>query len=215
MFLASFLINLIIDTITTGNMAQASIVALEIAQNLLSMGRIDEAHNHFVRAAQIQRPTSVIDALCTLRKAAYCQFYMNNFPGALKHLHEVMNTINAMVKRDSHCATYSVEEIRQSVEISFVFIMLLLKSSPVDMMTNSEHSKIMEAYTWENDYTEESSGTNQRVLPEELFLLVQSVVMATQARDLDTLTYLQSELYTRLDTVQCELLQKIIHDVSE
>ena len=188
-------------------MAQASIVALEIAQNLLSIGRLDEAHNHFVHAVEIQRKTSILDALCTLRKAAYCQFYMNNLPGALAHLSDVMSTIGAMVERDANSATYSVQEIRQSVEITFVFIMLLLKSSPMDM--NNEHSKIMEAYTWENE-----EETN-RVLPEELFLLIQSVVMATHARDLDTLTYLQVELYVHLDTVQCELFQKIIHEVNE
>ena len=188
-------------------MAQASIVALEIAQNLLSIGRIDEAHNHFVRAAEIQRKTSIMDALCTLRKAAYCQFYMNNLPGALAHLSEIMSTVSGMVEQDANAATYSMQEIRQSVEITFVFLMLLLKSSPMDM--NNEHSKIMESYTWEN---EEDSN---RVLPEKLFLLVQSVVMATQARDLETLTYLQVELYVHLDTVQCELFQKIIHEVNE
>ena len=148
-----------------------------------------------------------MDALCTLRKAAYCQFYMNNLPGALGHLSEIMSTISGMVEQDANAATYSVNEIKQSVEITFVFLMLLLKSSPMDM--NSEHSKIMESYTWEN---EEDSN---RVLPEELFLLVQSVVMATQARDLETLTYLQVELYVHLDTVQCELFQKIIHEVNE
>ncbi|XP_066921061.1 40-kDa huntingtin-associated protein-like [Clytia hemisphaerica] len=190
-----------------GRHAQASIVALELAQNLLSIGRADEAHNHFVRAAEMQRKTSIMDSLCTLRKAAYCQFYLNNLPGALTHLSEVMEMISSMVAQDANSLTYTLQSIRQSVEITFVFIMLLLKSSPMEL--SNEHSKVMETYTWENE------EENNRVLPEDLFLLIQSVVMATNAKDVDTLTYLQVELYPQLDTVQCELFQKIIHETNE
>ena len=180
---------------------------MELAQNLLSIGRADEAHNHFVRAAEIQRKTSIMDSLSTLRKAAYCQVYLNNLPGALAHLSEVMETISSMVAQDANSLTYTLQNIRQSVEITFVFIMLLLKSSPMEL--SNEHSKVMETYTWENE------EENNRVLPEDLFLLIQSVVMATNAKDVDTLTYLQVELYPQLDTVQCELFQKIIHETNE
>lgn len=173
----------------------------------MSIGRLDEAHNHFVRAVEIQKQTSTMDCLCTLRKAAYCQVAMNNLPAALAHLSEVMAIVRSMLDQDAGCLTFSLQEIRQSVEITFVFTMLLLRSSPMELC--NEHSKVMEAYTWENE------EENNRVLPEDLFLLIQSVVMATQARDLDTLAYLQVELYTHLDTTQCELYQKLVHQVNE
>lgn len=188
-----------------GNIGLASMVALEIANNLLSIGRLDEAHNHFVRASEIQRQISILDCFCTLRKAAYCKVNMNNLPGAISHLTEIMRMIDSMVNKDKECFTFSLQSIRQSVEISVVFIMLL-KSTPMEL--TKEHSKIMEPYTWENEET-------NRVLPEELFLLIQSVVMATQARDVDTLTYLQVELYVHLDAVQCDLLQKIVKQVND
>lgn len=74
----------------------------------------------------------------------------------------------------------------------------------MDML--SEHSKILEHYTWE------STNESDKVLPEELFLLIQSVVMATQSRDIDMLEDLQIELYTHLDQVQFDLLHRIVEE---
>ena len=173
--------------------------AVEVAEKLLSIDRLAEAHNHFVRAAELQRETRLIDSLCTLHKAAYCKVEMKNLQGALSHVSNIMEVIESMVSQDEKCLTHGLYEIRRNVEITRVFVLLLLQSTPM----NSEHSKVIEAYTWEND-------ENNRILPEELFLLIQSVVMATQARDGSALIFLQGELYEHLDTVQCDLLHKIV-----
>ena len=74
------------------------------------------------------------------------------------------------------------------------------------MDMKNEHSKIMERYTWES-YNE---NDDTDVLPEDIFLLIQSVVMATQAEDGDILKEMESELYAHLDALQCDLLHKIV-----
>ena len=48
------------------------------------------------------------------------------------------------------------------------------------------------------------------ILPEDLFLLIQSVVMATQAEDGDILGEMESQLYEHLDGLQMDLLHKIV-----
>ena len=76
------------------------------------------------------------------------------------------------------------------------------------MDMKKEHSTIMERYTWESD----NENDDIDILPEDVFLLIQSVVMATQAEDGDILQEMESALYIHLDALQCDLLHKIVKE---
>ena len=185
-----------------GNISLAAIVSLELARNLKNIDKIEEAHNHFVRTANIQKQYSIIDYMNTLKMAAECRIQSGDYLSALEHYGDIWIVLESLSNANKDYLTFSLKEFRKDIEILRVFVLLLLNTSPMDML--SEHSKILEHYTWE--------GTNEsdKVLPEELFLLIQSVVMATQSRDIDMLEDVQIELYTYLDQVQFDLLHRIV-----
>jgi len=185
-----------------GNFGLASLTSLECGYNLLSINKPEEAYNHFIHAAEIQRPYNFFDYITTLQIAANCKLSVNDYSTGLKHLLEISAACNELSKESQ--SSYSLCQILQSVEISTVLSLLLLRSCPMDM--KNEHSKIMERYTWES-YNE---NDDIDVLPEDIFLLIQSVVMATQAEDGDILSEMESELYVHLDALQCDLLHKIV-----
>lgn len=187
-----------------GNISLAAIVSLELARNLKNIDKIEEAHNHFVRTANIQKQYSIIDYMNTLKMAAECRIQSGDYLSALEHYGDIWIVLESLSNANKDHLTFSLKEFRKDIEILRVFVLLLLNISPMDML--SEHSKILEHYTWE------STNENDKVLPEELFLLIQSVVMATQSRDIDMLEDLQIELYTHFDQVQFDLLHRIVKE---
>lgn len=180
--------------------------SLECGQNLLSINHTEEAYNHFIRAAEIQKPCNFFDYLTTLLIAANCKLLINDYSTGLKHLLEITTACNALSKEDR--SNYSLNQILQTVEISTVLALLILRNCPMDM--KEEHLRVMERYTWESENEEDEIG----VLPEDLFLLLQSVAMATQAEDVDILLEMENELYIHLDAVQCDLLHKIVTELT-
>lgn len=189
-----------------GNTALAALVSLELARNLLDIGKIEGAHQYFFRAAEIQKTYSVVDYVCSLQNAATCKLYMNDYSSALQHLFEISLALESLISTDKECLTYSISQILQNVEITSVFALLLMKSSPMDM--KEEHLKVMERYTWEN-------SDNNAILPEDLFFSIQSVVMAAQARDGEILKDLENELYPSLEQIQCDMLHKIVLEYNQ
>ena len=183
-----------------------ALVSYEVANNLVSIGKLDEAYNHFIRAADFQKQYSTVDSLCTLQDAAACKLVKENYPAALRLLSQVAITIESMLSSNKECLTYSLLQILRHVEITRVLALLLLKSSPMDM--NDEHLKLLEKYTWEN-------RDNDPILPDNIFLSIQSVVMATQAADGETLIEMEEQLYEYLDIIQLELLHRIVVDVNK
>ncbi|XP_065666722.1 40-kDa huntingtin-associated protein [Hydra vulgaris] len=192
--------------IKEGNLSLGASVSNEVANNLVSIGKLDEAYNHFIQAAEIQKQFSIVDYLCTMQNASSCKLIKENYPVALRHLSQIALTIESMVTSNKDFLTYSLLQILQHVEITRVLASLLLKSSPMDL--NDEHLKILEKYTWEN-------RDNDPILPDNLFLLIQSVVMATQAVDGETLLEMEEQLFEFLDIVQMELLHRIVVDVNK
>lgn len=185
-----------------GNFGLASLASLECGYNLLLLGRYEEAYCHFVQAADIQKPYNFLDYIITLQIAANCKLSLNEYSTALRHFLDITAACNEL-SRESR-SNHNLSSILQSLEVSTVLSLLLLRSCPIDM--KNEHSKIMERYTWESYNENEETD----ILPEDLFLLIQSVVMATQAEDGDILKEMESELYIHLDNLQCDLLHKIV-----
>ncbi|XP_024610472.1 factor VIII intron 22 protein [Neophocaena asiaeorientalis asiaeorientalis] len=76
-------------------------------------------------------------------------------------------------------------------EVSRVLLLLLLQPPPAKLLP--EHAHTLEKYSWEafDGHGQDSSGP----LPEELFLLLQSLVMATHEKDTEAVKSLQVELW--------------------
>lgn len=93
-------------------------------------------------------------------------------------------------------------------EVSRVLLLLLLQPPPVKLLP--EHARTLEKYSWEAfDGHGHDSGAP---LPEELFLLLQSLVMATHEKDTEAVKSLQADLWPLLSAEQNHLLHLLLQE---
>ncbi|OBS70663.1 hypothetical protein A6R68_00806 [Neotoma lepida] len=93
-------------------------------------------------------------------------------------------------------------------EVSRVLLLLLLQPPPAKLLP--EHAQTLEKYSWEafDGYGQDSSGQ----LPEELFLLLQSLVMAAHEKDTEGIKKLQVEMWPLLTAEQNHLLHLVLQE---
>ncbi|XP_036030498.1 40-kDa huntingtin-associated protein [Onychomys torridus] len=93
-------------------------------------------------------------------------------------------------------------------EVSRVLLLLLLQPPPAKLLP--EHAQTLEKYSWEafDGHGQDSSGQ----LPEELFLLLQSLVMAAQEKDTGGIKKLQVEMWPLLTAEQNHLLHLVLQE---
>lgn len=93
-------------------------------------------------------------------------------------------------------------------EVSRVLLLLLLQPPPAKLLP--EHAHTLEKYSWEafDSHAPESSGQ----LPEDLFLLLQSLVMATHEKDTEAVKSLQVEMWPLLSAEQNHLLHLVLQE---
>ncbi|KAM4819181.1 40-kDa huntingtin-associated protein [Thomomys bottae] len=94
-------------------------------------------------------------------------------------------------------------------EVSRVLLLLLLQPPPAKLLP--EHAQTLERYSWEafDSHGQDSSSSQ---LPEELFLLLQSLVMATQEKDTEAIKSLQVEMWPLLTAEQNHLLHLVLQE---
>ncbi|KAM9180985.1 40-kDa huntingtin-associated protein [Dugong dugon] len=93
-------------------------------------------------------------------------------------------------------------------EVSRVLLLLLLQPPPAKLLP--EHAHTLEKYSWEAFDSHGHDGSGQ--LPEELFLLLQSLVMATQEKDTEAIKSLQVEMWPLLSAEQNHLLHLVLQE---
>lgn len=93
-------------------------------------------------------------------------------------------------------------------EVSRVLLLLLLQPPPAKLLP--EHAQTLEKYSWEayDGHGQDSSGQ----LPEELFLLLQSLVMAAQEKDTEGIKKLQVDMWPLLTAEQNHLLHLVLQE---
>nr|XP_048312095.1 40-kDa huntingtin-associated protein-like [Myodes glareolus] len=93
-------------------------------------------------------------------------------------------------------------------EVSRVLLLLLLQPPPAKLLP--EHAQTLEKYSWEafDSHGQDSSGQ----LPEELFLLLQSLVMAAHEKDTEGIKKLQVEMWPLLTAEQNHLLHLVLQE---
>ncbi|XP_072347992.1 40-kDa huntingtin-associated protein-like [Scyliorhinus torazame] len=92
-------------------------------------------------------------------------------------------------------------------EVSRVLLLMLFQPPPQKLLL--EHAHTLEKYDWESF----DSHNQVNYLPENIFLLLQSVVMACQEKDLESLKVLQVELWPLLTPEQNHLLHLVLQEV--
>lgn len=108
----------------------------------------------------------------------------------------------------SPAALGAFSDVLVRCEVSRVLLLLLLQPPPAKLLP--EHAHTLEKYSWEafDSRGQESSGQ----LPEELFLLLQSLVMATHEKDTEAVKSLQVEMWPLLSAEQNHLLHLVLQE---
>ncbi|KAH9502578.1 40-kDa huntingtin-associated protein [Bulinus truncatus] len=187
--------------------ALAASLCLEIGNVLRKVNRPGEAIAHFQRAAELQS-LSALDCLDALSMVAKCKMDTKDFEGALAVLtemaylaHERGGSSTTGKPIGAYC------DILAKCEVTRVLLLLLLQPTP--QRIRPEHAQTLEKYTWES-----CDSITEMYLGEDLYLLLQSVVMACQSLDLESLRALQKELWPLLDCEQNQLLHFVIQELA-
>ena len=93
-------------------------------------------------------------------------------------------------------------------------VLLLLLIEPTSQNISPTLTTVLEKYAWESEDNPTAPDTVQ-YLSEEIFLLLQSVVMAVQIRDYQALVELEDQLAPLLKALQKKLLRRLVNNMKE
>uniref|UniRef100_A0A4W6FY55 Coagulation factor VIII associated n=1 Tax=Lates calcarifer TaxID=8187 RepID=A0A4W6FY55_LATCA len=171
------------------------------------MNRPGEAIVHYQRAAELQTQTP-IEALLSMGEIATCKILTRDYDGALSVFTEMqlMCQERGLQLPGTSTPVGAFLDIVAKCEISRVLLLMLLEPPPQKLLP--EHAQTLERYAWES-FDPHSQVT---FLPENVFLLLQSVVMACQEKDTESLKSLQTELWPLLTAEQNHLLHLVVQE---
>uniref|UniRef100_A0A3B4TIV0 Coagulation factor VIII associated n=2 Tax=Seriola TaxID=8160 RepID=A0A3B4TIV0_SERDU len=171
------------------------------------MNRPGEAIVHYQRAVELQTQTP-IEALLSMGEIATCKILTRDYDGALSVFTEMqlMCQERGLQLPGTSTPVGAFLDIVATCEISRVLLLMLLEPPPQKLLP--EHAQTLERYAWES-FDPHSQVT---FLPENVFLLLQSVVMACQEKDTESLKSLQTELWPLLTAEQNHLLHLVVQE---
>ncbi|XP_074134188.1 40-kDa huntingtin-associated protein-like [Sminthopsis crassicaudata] len=213
-----------------GQPAAAASLCLELAGALRALQQPGPAAVHFERAAELQLPLLPLEALLALGDAASCKLLTRDYDGALELFTRMQLLAREraaggggaagpagvgggggvpVVKSGGPGQPGAFLDVLVQCEVSRVLLLLLLQPPPPKLLP--EHAQTLEKYCWEafEGHCQDSICP----LPEELFLLLQSLVMAAHEKDLDAMRVLQGELWPLLSADQNHLLHLILQEM--
>ncbi|GLH06574.1 Factor VIII intron 22 protein [Gryllus bimaculatus] len=178
-------------------------LALELGNALrLDLNRVAEAATQYQKAVELQR-CSPLEQLHSLGLLASCKIELGDYDGALTTFNEMVSV--AELGGRPYIGTYS--DILHRCEITRVLLLLILQPSaqrlPPDL------AQVLEKYAWAEECSVPVSYLN-----EDEFLLLQSLVMASQAHDVDSLQSLEAELWKFLSAEQRDLLRTLVRKMT-
>ncbi|XP_068813619.1 40-kDa huntingtin-associated protein-like [Struthio camelus] len=192
-----------------GQPALAAGLCLELAAALRDTGRPARAAAALQRAAELLAAARLpLEALRCLGELASCLLLGRDYAGALAAL----TRAQALARAGGGGGAF--REALARCEVSRVLLLLLLQPPPAKLPP--EHARTLEQYCWEA--LESGPGGGQPAaagyLPAELFLLLQSAVLACQEKDLEALKALQAELWPLLSAEQNHLLHLVLQEMT-
>uniref|UniRef100_A0A3Q0QXT1 Coagulation factor VIII associated n=1 Tax=Amphilophus citrinellus TaxID=61819 RepID=A0A3Q0QXT1_AMPCI len=163
------------------------------------MNRPGEAIVHYQRAAELQTQTP-IEALLSMGEMATCKILTRDYDGALS----VFTEMQLMCQERGLQLPGSTTPVGEHL----IEIISAEDSFPPPQKLLPEHAQTLERYAWES-FDPHSQLT---FLSEDVFLLLQSVVMACQEKDTESLKSLQTELWPLLTAEQNHLLHLVVQE---
>lgn len=190
------------------NVSLAAALSLELGNALQRLNKPGEAMSHFQRAAELQSQ-SPLDCLVSLGYVASCKIETKDYDGALGVFTEMAYL--AQERGGSSITGKPIgaySDILARCEITRVLLLMLLQPTP--QRIRPEHAQTLEKYAWESS----DDNTSARFLDEDMFLMLQSVVMACQSKDLESLRTIQVELWPLFSHEQNQLLHLVITELA-
>ncbi|XP_072889681.1 40-kDa huntingtin-associated protein [Hemitrygon akajei] len=186
----------------------AASLCLELGNALKEMNKPGEASVYYQRAAELQSQVP-IECLLSLGKVASCKIITRDYDGALAVFTEMqlMAQEKGLQLPGTNAPVGAFVDVTARCEVSRVLLLMLLQPPPQKLLP--EHAQTLEKYDWES-FDSHSQVNN---LPENVFLLLQSVVMACQEKDLESLKVLQVELWPLLTPEQNHLLHLVLQEM--
>jgi tetratricopeptide (TPR) repeat protein len=188
---------------------QSSLAAglcMELGNTLKSLGRPGEAIQHYQRAAELHFQSPLL-CLQSLGYIASAKIATKDYEGALSIFTEMFYMAQSHGASDGTSVIGAYRDILVRCEVSRVLLLMLLQ--PTAQKIRPEHAQTLEKYSWQ--CKEEDIAASH--FTEDLFLLLQSVVMACQSRDAEVLKSLQSGLWTHFTAEQNHLMHVIIEQL--
>lgn len=195
----------------SGQSSRAAGLCHELGSALRDMEKTSEAVSFYQRAADISSST-ILEYLRAKMQVAECLIDTGDFHSALTALSDVSARAEAAqgIGRPL-ISVYSDYAGRCEV----LRLLLLLLIEPTSQNISPSLSLVLEKYAWQT--VESTSATSadeaSRILGDELFLLLQSLVMAVQVRDAGAVIELEDYLAPKLDSLQRTLLRRLSNNV--
>ncbi|NXN97484.1 F8I2 protein, partial [Rhinopomastus cyanomelas] len=206
-----------------GQPALAAALCLELAAALRDTGRPTHAAAALQRAAELLAAARLpLEALRCLAERASCLLLGRDYAGALTTLtraQALADITSAGGAPGGGAPGGAFLDVLARCEVSRVLLLLLLQPPPAKLLP--EHARTLEQYFWEAP----EGGAGPRpgaggglpsaatYLPAELFLLLQSAVLACQEKDVEALKALQAELWPLLSAEQNHLLHLVLQEM--
>ena len=154
-------------------------------------------------------------------KLAALKVFTCDYTGALNSYTDICNAILAKCARPSKNANLAYSKpvgfyARLLVEADISKLLLLLYLKPTKM--KAEHTNTIEVYNWFQTIASANSGNSNAYLAvacmdRDLFILLQSFVMACQSNDAKILYQLQTEVWPVLNDTQNYLVNLITNQI--
>ncbi|XP_075018304.1 40-kDa huntingtin-associated protein-like [Calonectris borealis] len=211
-----------------GQPALAAGLCLELAAALRDTGRPARAAAHLQRAAELLAAARLpLEALRCLAERASCLLLGRDYAGALAALTRAQALAGAGLGGGGGGGAPggAFLDVVARCEVSRVLLLLLLQPPPAKLLP--EHARTLEQYCWEAPEGGAGPGPGPgggpgaggglppaaSYLPAELFLLLQSAVLACQEKDAEALKALQVELWPLLSAEQNHLLHLVLQEM--
>ncbi|NXK84336.1 F8I2 protein, partial [Amazona guildingii] len=212
-----------------GQPALAAGLCLELAAALRDTGRPASAAAPLQRAADLLAVARLpLESLRCLADRASCLLLGRDYAGALAALTRAQALAAAGLGGGGGgggggAPGGAFMDVLARCEVSRVLLLLLLQPPPAKLLP--EHARTLEQYCWEAPESGAGPGTGggagaggglppaASYLPSELFLLLQSAVLACQEKDAEALKALQAELWPLLSAEQNHLLHLVLQEM--
>ncbi|NXP75586.1 F8I2 protein, partial [Ramphastos sulfuratus] len=206
-----------------GQPALAAGLCLELAAALRDTGQPARAAAPLQRAAELLTAARLpLEALRCLAERASCLLLGRDYAGALAALTRAQALAGAGLGAGGVPGGACLDVLARC-EVSRVLLLLLLQPPPAKLLP--EHARTLEQYCWEAPEGSPGPGLGggpgatgglppaASYLPAELFLLLQSAVLACQEKDAEALKALQAELWPLLSAEQNHLLHLVLQEM--